>query len=152
MAAAPNDITRTSLNLTEAQWAQLIHRLEAGKGPSVPATRDRRDLDVLRYTHVKRGALRVQHAEGPATSHLVRTRNISSGGVGFIHSTFLYPATLCHIALQTRHGESVALAGRIMWCRHIAGKSHEIGLRFAQLIQVDEFVADDQAGQAVSAA
>ncbi|MEM1027420.1 MAG: PilZ domain-containing protein [Planctomycetota bacterium] len=140
MPTKSNDILHTSLNLTEKQWETLIATLEAGKGPTVPATRDRRDLDVKRYPHVRRVALRVIHTGGQKTSHLVRSRNLSVGGMGFIHLSFLYPGTVCHVALQTRHGESVALAGKVSWCRHVSGQSHEIGLRFDQLIQIDEFI------------
>ena len=140
MPTKSNDILRTSLNLTEKQWEVLIATLEAGKGPTVPATRDRRDLDVTRYPHVRRVALRIIHQGGQKTSHLVRSRNLSVGGMSFIHLSFLYPGTACHVALQTRYGESVALTGKVIWCRHVSGRSHEIGLRFDQMIQIDEFV------------
>lgn len=137
------DITKRSLQLSEKEWGVLIHTLEAGKGPTVPATRDRRDLDIKRYPHVKRAALRVVHPTGNVTSHLVRSRNLSIGGMGFIHLSFLYPDTACHVALQTRHGDSVALSGKITWCRHLGGKSHEIGFRFDQIIEINEFVHPD---------
>lgn len=150
MAKVKHDLTKTSLKLSEAQWTQLIDHLEKGRGPTVPATRDRRDLDVKRHRHVRRAALRVQHPTGPATSHLVRTRNLSSGGVGFIHNSFLYNGTACHIALQTRYGESVALAGMVMWCRHVAGQGHEIGLRFVQMIEIDEFIGKDSAAESAA--
>jgi len=143
MSKQSKDIIRCSLRLSEKQWGVLIKTLEAGKGPTMAATRCRRDADLVRYLHVKRAGLRVVHPGGRATSHLVRVRNLSSGGVGFIHGSFLYPDTACHVAIQTRHGDSVALAGAVTWCRHIGGKSHEIGLRFAQLIRIDEFVHPD---------
>ncbi len=143
MPTISNDILKSSLQLSEKQWEILIATLEAGKGPTVPATRDRRDLDIKRYPHVRRVALRIVHSGGQKTSHLVRSRNLSVGGMGFIHLSFLYPDTPCHVALQTRHGESVALSGKVTWCRHLSGKSHEIGLRFDQLIQIDEFIEPD---------
>ncbi|MEM9882731.1 MAG: PilZ domain-containing protein [Planctomycetota bacterium] len=135
------DIAKTSLRLSEAQWEALIDRLEAGKGPVVPATRDRRDLDHRRFFHVRRAALRVLHRSAPPTSHLVRTRNLSEGGVGLIHNAFLYPGTACHVALQTRHDESVALRGNVSWCRHVSGRGHEVGVRFDRVIEIDEFIA-----------
>ncbi|MEM6459447.1 MAG: PilZ domain-containing protein [Planctomycetota bacterium] len=141
MSRSRIDIAKTSLRLSEAQWEALIDRLEAGKGPAVPATRDRRDLDDRRYFHVRRAALRVLRENSPPTSHLVRTRNLSAGGVGLIHNAFLYPGTPCHVALQTRHGESVALPGTVVWCRHVSGRGHEVGLRFDWIIEIDEFIA-----------
>lgn len=134
------DISKRSLQLSEKEWGVLIGTLEAGKGPTVPATRDRRDLEATRFPLVKRCALRVLHPSGNVTSHLVRSRNISMGGMGFIHLSFLYPDTDCHVALQTRAGESVAMAGKVSWCRHVSGKSHEIGFRFDQMIPVGEFI------------
>lgn len=144
MSGNDNDITKRSLQLSEQQWGNLIAVMEAGKGPTVPATRDRRDLDTVRYPFVRRAALRISHPGGTVTTHLVRTRNLSTGGVGFIHGAFLYPQTTCHVALQTRHGESVALSGQVGWCRHVSGKSHEIGVRLNQVIQVDEFVPPEE--------
>ena len=143
MQKVKHDISRGSLRFSETQWKQLIGRLESGKGPTVPATRDRRDLDNHRYPHCHQAAIRVVHPGGNATSHLVRTRNLSVGGVGLIHSSFLYPRTSCHLALRTVWGESVALPGKILWCRHVTGRCHEIGVRFDQLIQIDEFVPED---------
>lgn len=138
-----HDIGRGSLKLSESQWRELIGRLEAGKGPTVPATQDRRDLDALRYPWVRPAAIRVVHPGGNATSHLVRTRNVSIGGLGFIHSSFLYPNTPCHLAMRTIHGESVAVPGRILWCRHVSGRSHELGVRFGRLLEIKEFVPAD---------
>ncbi|MEM1109788.1 MAG: PilZ domain-containing protein [Planctomycetota bacterium] len=142
---------RSSLNLTEKQWQTLIATLEAGKGPTVPATRDRRDLDTVRCSHVRRVALRIVHPSGNKTSHLVRSRNLSVGGMSFIHLSFLYPGTACHVALQTRHGESVAFSGKVVWCRHVSGQSHEVGFRFDQLIELDEFVDPEAIKEAAAA-
>ncbi len=140
MSANVDDIAKRSLQLTEAQWGTLIRTMEGGRGPLVPATLDRRNLDMQRYKMVRRAALRVQHPAGNVTSHLVRTRNLSAGGLSILHGCFLYPRTMCHVALQTRHGESVAIAAAVQWCRHVSGKSHELGLCFSRMIQVDEFI------------
>ena len=151
MANADRDIARSSLQMSEPQWNALIATLEAGKGPQIPATRDRRDLDTVRYPHVRKMALRVQHPGGTATSHLVRSRNLSCGGVGFLHGQFLYPKTVCFIVLPTRWGENVILPGKVSWCRHVGGRSHEVGVCFDQVIQIDEFL-DPQAAKEAGAA
>lgn len=139
---------RNSLNLSEAEWGVLIERMEAARGPEVPATRDRRDYEQIRHTFVRRAALRIQHPAGNTTTHMVRTRNISCGGLGFVHGAFLYDNTKLHIALQTRMGEGVALAGKVVWSRHIEGQSHEIGVRFAQPIDITEFIEPEEAAKA----
>ncbi|MEM7626988.1 MAG: PilZ domain-containing protein [Planctomycetota bacterium] len=153
MARSTHDIARSSLQMSEYKWNMLIATLEAGKGPEVPATRDRRDLDTVRYPFVRKMALRVQHPGGTATSHLVRSRNLSRGGVGFLHGQFLYPNTVCYVVIPTRWGENVILPGRVSWCRHVSGQTHEVGMRFDQVIQVDEFLdpaasTDDAPGAA----
>lgn len=140
------EMFKGSLNLTESQWSEMIAKVESGRGPGVPATQDRRDLDQVRVSYVKRAALRVTHPDNRVTSHLIRTRNLSVGGVSFIHGCFLYPKTRCYIALATRHGEGVALSGTVSWCRHVQGRGHEVGFRFDRVIQVDEFI-DPDAGQ-----
>lgn len=143
MAKPNRDIARSSLQMSDHKWNMLIATLEAGKGPEVPATRDRRDLDTVRHPHVRKMALRVVHPGGTATSHLVRSRNLSVGGVGFLHGQFLYPQTACYVVLPTRWGENVILPGKVGWCRHVTGQSHEIGVRFDQVIQIDEFLDPD---------
>jgi hypothetical protein len=147
-----HNIARCSLTLNEAQWGQLLDRIESGKGPTVPATRDRRDLDATRYPLVRPAAMRVVHPGGNVTSHLVRTRNLSAGGVGILHSSFLHPGTACHFAIKTIHGENVAVPARILWCRHVEGRCHELGLRFDRMLQIDEFVPAKAAKSGTSAA
>jgi hypothetical protein len=129
-----------SLKLSEDDWANLIQRLEASRDADVSAFSDRRDLDQCRYTMVKRAAIRVQHMDGRASSHVIRTRNISCGGVAILHNVYLHPKTLCHVVLMTRHNEGVGLAASVAWCRHLEGLGHEIGLRFEKPIDVTEFV------------
>lgn len=140
------EMFKGSLNLTEGQWSEMIAKVESGRGPGVPATQDRRDLDQVRVPYVHRAALRVTHPDNRVTSHLIRTRNLSVGGVSFIHGCFLYPQTRCYIALATKHGEGVALSGCVSWCRHVQGRGHEVGMRFDRVIQLDEFI-EDAAGE-----
>lgn len=137
MTGTPIDINRCSLQMTEPQWQMLIARLEAGETPPQPAARDR---EAVRYPHVRRMGLRVAHSGGRLTYHVVRSRNLSSGGAGFLHGQFLYPQTACHLLLPTRWDEFVVLAGTVCWCRHVQGISHEAGMRFERAIQIDEFL------------
>lgn len=140
-------MAKPSLQLTEDQWSSLIADVEASRGPAVAPTLDRRNLDLVRHPYVRSVGLRVAHLEAPPTLHVVKARNLSAGGIGFFHACFLYPDTVCHVALQTIHQEKVALAGKVSWCRHVRGRTHEIGLRFARLIEVREFITHlEQAG------
>lgn len=129
-----------SLKLSEEDWANLIQKLEIAKGKEVSAFSDRRDLDQCRHTMVRRAAIRVQHMDGRTSSHVIRTRNISSGGVAVVHNVYLHLKTRCHLVLVTRHNEGVGLAASVAWCRHIEGLGHEIGLSFDKAIDVTEFV------------
>ena len=137
-------MAKPSLQLSEDEWFNLISDVEASKGPAIAPTADRRNLDMVRYPYVRSIGLRVSHRESSATMHVVRARNLSSGGIGFFHGCFLYPDTLCHIAVQTVDGQRVAMAGKVSWCRHVRGRSHEIGLRFTRLIDVKDFLTHSE--------
>ena len=133
-------MVKPSLQMSEDDWSHLIADVEAARGPAVAPTMDRRDLDMVRHAYTRQFALRVTHGEAPATLHVVRARNLSAGGLGFFHGCFLYTGTPCHVALQTVHGEKVALPAKVSWCRHVRGQTHEIGVRFDRLIEIKEFI------------
>ena len=129
-----------SLSLSEAQWQRLMDRLKAEQGPGVAASDDRRDLDRTRHPFVKRAAMRVMHADGRNATHVVRTRNLSVGGLALVHGGYLYNGTRCAVIMQNRHGEGVALAGTVVWARLLQGQSHEIGLSFDTTIEIAEYI------------
>ena len=77
--------------------------------------------------------------------YLVRPRDISRGGVGFLHGGFVYEGTCCRTILLTAAGEPLVRDGQAVRCRHVRGHVHEVGLRFEKVIDPERFVASRDA-------
>jgi CheY-like chemotaxis protein len=97
-------------------------------------------------------AVVVQHPGGGAGKFLVHARNISAGGMAFIHGGYVHPGSECRVALTRRDGRRLAVAGVIAHCRHVDGPHHEVGIRFLKEIDPEDVlppvVEDDAAGEA----
>ena len=79
-------------------------------------------------------AVSVLHPGGGESRLLVCSRNLSAGGVAFLHGGYLHPGSDCRLMLMRRDGKPIALMGTVRHCRHLQGSCHEIGLQFAQEI------------------
>lgn len=71
---------------------------------------------------------------------VVLMRNVSAGGLSFIHGGYLHTGTACRVLLAKLEGEKVVLTGKVRRCRHIQGNLHEIGLEFESAIVPEDFV------------
>ena len=128
-----------TLHITKAQWLEVLHQLEH-QGMS---------LDAADHRHEKRVCYRVMmgmlvdiiHPGGSRATFLVRSRNLSQSGTGFLHGNFLHIGTRCTITLPHLDGQIATMGGKVVRCRHIQGKVHEIGVKFDKAITLDEFVA-----------
>ncbi len=75
-----------------------------------------------------------------ASSLRYACRNLSSGGLSFLHSTFMHTGTRCTAHLPRLSGESVELPGAIVRCRHFRRHVHELAMAFDHPIEVSRFV------------
>jgi CheY-like chemotaxis protein/HPt (histidine-containing phosphotransfer) domain-containing protein len=107
-----------------------------------------------RYTY--RGApgllVTIEHPGGSATTYRVMPRNLSSGGLGFLHGNFMYEGTAASLQLRRVDGKMAHVPGKVVRCHHVRGKVHEVGVRFASEINLCDFLSDaarpeDMAGE-----
>lgn len=119
------------LRLNPGQRKQLLGRLDRGaeKDPG----RCKRQHARLEYRAMDI-AVSVTHPGGSRSRLLVCSRNLSAGGIGFIHGGYLHPGTECSMILMRRNGTPLALVGTVRHCRHLQGSIHEIGIQFANEI------------------
>lgn len=68
---------------------------------------------------------------------VVCARNLSRGGLAFLHGTFLYEGTRCEACLMRLSGEAMLVTGRVVRCRHVTGRVHEIGMEFFEKIDLE---------------
>ena len=88
------------------------------------------------------GAVIVQfeHPGGTTQNYATRPRNISNGGVAVLHGTYVHEGTRSTLLMRDRENAVKPIAGRVAFCRLIAGRIHEVGIRFEQKIDVDRFI------------
>lgn len=83
-----------------------------------------------------------QSPNGAITVFAVLARNLSPGGVSFLHGVFVHPKTECKVTLTTLDGEVVMVDGQVVNSRCISGRVHEVSVHFDTIIDVDLFLVD----------
>lgn len=152
------DSDTARLWLSENQWLCILKQVE--RGPLTDA-----DLDLAGGESDATGHR--QHARlaasfrclirlTPPTAHtttnhhadhgtyLVHSRNISTGGLGFVHHHQLHPGTRCTVALQPHVGPGLIVPARVAWCRDIPRlaedvTTHDVGVQFDHPLPVNPF-------------
>lgn len=132
-----------SLGLSETEWTTMISALEAQTRPASRLSHERREVGAYRYPLDTYGGLKLVLPDYRSTSHKVRLRNISTGGVGFFHSAFVHRGTRCYVALRTLSGQGVAVSGEVTWCRFLSNCTHEVGVRCDEEINLTQFLDQD---------
>ena len=85
-------------------------------------------------------AVTVEHPAGGLSRLLLFSRNLSAGGISFVHNGFLYPQSRCKITLPKSDGQFITVTGAIVTCRHLNGLLHEIGLKFDRRVDPGAFL------------
>lgn len=129
-----------ALRLSEADELHVLQELE--EAAAHPVSSDLRASHRYRY-HVREGLL--LQVPGFPVQFIVRPRNLSTGGVSVLHGSFLYPGTTCTIMLKTIDGEQLCIDGRIIRCRCVHGRAHEVNIRFDKQIEIENFIDMRQA-------
>jgi len=123
---------KSYLQLNAGERARLLTRLDASARSSGGGRESRREKRwSYRASDI---ALIVQHPGGGVGRFLVCSRNLSAGGIGFIHGGFLHVGSECSLLLRRHDGSPMPLAGQVAHCRHLSGRHHEIGIQFGEKI------------------
>ncbi len=137
--------------LSEQQWMGLLTRVRRGiartdqPGGLSGATGDREHArhapDFFCLIRLGSGGPEVSGERG---TYQVSTRNISAGGIGFIHDRELKRGMRATVALQPREGQGLILSARVAWCRPLPDGDgdalFQVGVQFDQPVDVDPFI------------
>jgi hypothetical protein len=123
-----------SLGISQAVLDALIDRLETGSEDSKAARASVR-------VPFRRLALPMTlvHADGSRAGIVVACRNISAGGIAVLHSAYVHVGTTCEVNLPRAGLSSVTARGKVVRCRHVGGKVHEVGVQFQKPIEPRDF-------------
>ena len=93
-------------------------------------------------------SIAVEQPRGVTTFLSVSPRNISAGGIAFLHGGFLHTGSRCTLRLGPQPKGIVEIAGEIVNCRHIEGLLHEVSVKFDRRIDPSLFVRIDESQDA----
>lgn len=131
LAPQPRGIDSTRLWVSDQQWLAILERVQRSRPVDFDPATDCRRLHP-RESFECRCLLRLS---GLAGTYIVRTRDISAGGLCFVHGQPLIASTRCTIAMQPDHGPGRILSAVVTWCREIEFfdpdlEAYEIGVQF----------------------
>jgi hypothetical protein len=134
---------KNSVSLPEAKRGELLDRLD-GKGGSTERgnRRHERRIDTRFEYRMRDVIVRVEHLAGGTSDLPVSSRNLSSGGIGFLHGAYMHIGSKCLVVLITKNKEVVQMHGAVVMCRHLEGLVHEIGVQFEGRILPERFVSE----------
>lgn len=127
-----------TLRITEKEWHARIAEMESKQTPTTG--HEKRKSQRHHHCVLATITIRTQNQGVTENYFLIRTRNISEGGMGFLHGAFVYPGSQVVAILQDNNGKAIALEGDVARCNHVAGKVHEVGVRFKRMIRVEDFI------------
>jgi DNA-binding NarL/FixJ family response regulator len=133
-AARPN-----SLGLHQRELADLLDQFDGFEAPPKNVKRD-----FVRWPF-RRSAVpvKITHPNGISAEISVACRNISRGGMAFLHRGYLHTGTRCTVRLPHPEAGELVVDGWVARCQHRAGLVHEIGVAFSEEIDVRDLLRPD---------
>jgi CheY-like chemotaxis protein len=127
-----------TVRLREADLAALNRELDAASGGGDFKRR------TVRWDFLK-GSVRIEMSQpgGAMTNLRYAARNLSSDGVGILHSSYVHAGTACNVYLPQPDGTEAAIPSTVMRCKHFKGLIHEVGIKFKRTINIREFLNVD---------
>lgn len=117
-----------ALRMTEADRRTVMEVLVHGDGPTVGA--EKRKSRRLATGLQLRAMLDVSQFQGGLGRYVVYSFDLSEGGMGVLHGAFLHEGSSCVVKFKTEDGSPIAVEGRVVRCRLIKGRIHEVGIEF----------------------
>lgn len=132
--------------LSADEWRAALETAKAQRGDAVPG-HDQRDPEQPRYPTVKRCLLRVDRGESAPGIYLVRSCDISAGGIRVIHGGPIGEQTVCAVIIESDAGQCLVAGGVVAWCNPIKNTdppAYELGIRFYEPIDARPFAGQDE--------
>lgn len=123
-----------TLGISQAVLDALIDKMEASS-QSASAARSSLRVPFRRLAL----PMNIFHSDGSRSVIQVACRNISSGGIAVLHSSYMHVGSICEVILPRAGLSPVPVSGRVVRCRHVGGKVHEIGVKFNKPVEPRQF-------------
>jgi CheY-like chemotaxis protein len=136
----PNAHIYWSLRMESAEIKKLLDAMDAENAKDPKAMRRQHERYVYRNENC------VLHMKQPGssvpTSYFCPTRNLSSGGICFLHGGFVHMGSEVRIQLISHHGNWQDVIGTVVGCRLVSAPVHEIRVKFTEPIDPGLFCED----------
>lgn len=127
-----------TLGMRDNELNQLRNTLEQGKGKgSVNRVYSRWQFAESSVP------VRIIHPAGNEMNVRMACRNLSKGGIGLLHRSYLHLGTRCRVTLAHPSKGDVEIPGEVVRCIHLKGMIHELGIKFDEEIDVRDFMRPD---------
>jgi hypothetical protein len=130
----PESVVLSSVKLTPDALDRMLDDLDAG---NVIPTVDNRKANRIscRCTVV----IVVINQGGYESTFLIPLRDLSSGGIAFLHRSMLHKGTLCTIRMRTPDLRWLQVHGRVVRSRYIRDMVYEVGLKFRDPVDLVKY-------------
>ncbi len=124
-----------TLGMREHELNQLRNMLDQNKSKAA----SKRMFSRWQFTE-NSAPVRIIHPAGNEVLVCMACRNLSNGGIGLLHRSYLHLGTRCIVTLRHPYDGDFEIPGEVVRCIHIKGMIHEIGIKFDEEIDVREFM------------
>ncbi|MFK7961527.1 MAG: response regulator [Phycisphaerales bacterium] len=128
-----------SLRFPDAYVDLILNQLDNEPGNDKGASR--RGSKRFPYRMASMPVKMQQPGSPNAALYLVPTRNLSSGGISFLHGGFVHNGTRILMQPVRQDGMWSDLIGKVVYCRYIERGVHEVCVEFDNEIDPSEFCA-----------
>lgn len=133
------------------QWSDKNASALARQGGTITAILDKLDAaddskfrnrrQAPRYSFRRLDVpVRIFHPGGTVAFKAVATRNLSSSGTGALYTGFLHIGTKVEVTLSRRGGGDDVVPGKVVFCVHVSGAFHAVGIRFDSKVSPRHYV------------
>lgn len=129
-----------ALRLGHAARNTLLKKMDAASKGAPAASRRQHTRYSYQSPDVR---VLITHPGGGNGRFIVCARNLSAGGMAFLHGGFLHTGTEVRLTLRLHTGKDQVVVGEVASCRHISRNLHEVGVRFFEKIDPTAFCGPD---------
>jgi hypothetical protein len=137
----PPATTSSELRLSKQERTNVLLVLEKRKHARTADSRRSSERAEYEPTAAPLVELHPGGAAAGGAGFVVIARNLSTGGIAFLHGAMVPTGTRCTVTLFDSRGVAEAVPGSIVRCHKVAGRIHDLGVKFETPVDVARFLA-----------
>lgn len=139
MARDKKDPMIDTLQLNDEQWAELSAKLELFRSSEGGQRRHVR----VPFRTLSQIVVAIQKPDEQWAKYIARSRDLSEGGIGFLHGAYVHAGSRCRVILKDIDGKPACLEGVVRRCDLLLGRAHVVGVELNEEIVMSRFIPPD---------